>query len=234
MGSYEERQRREQEQQDQYYRMRPSLATRQDGRPNPYHQPAPGSTNRGSSSGGCFPAGIHIATPSGPRDISALRKGDAVICVDPATRVRQVGEILKVKTRSRRALWRLTFACGTELTTTSTHSFRTEGGWRPANRISPGQRVITCDDSGLRTRVVSLSVAVAEVADVYNLIVSDTFTFVADGVVAHSFTRLRTPRAWAWRVFAMVSRFLAPRGQNRRSPAVVGCNDPIPHAIKGV
>lgn len=194
MGTYEDQKR--QQEQDQYYRMRPNLQTRHDGRPNSHYVKSPSS----STGGACFPAGTRIDTPTGPRDISAMRQGDVVVTVDMNTGARGTERVLKVRTRANHPLWRLTFTDGHRVTSTAIHSFHVDGVWRKARVIAAGDHISVFDGVGLTSRIVAESIAATDAADVYNLIVSGTFTFIADGAVVHCFTYFRGLRALGWRM----------------------------------
>lgn len=210
MSKWDEEQKQK-AQREEYYRMRPNLKTRDDGRPNEHYQPSYNSQSGGGAGGGCFPAGTQIETPEGVRDISAIRQEEAVVSVDVASGARTISRVLKVRTHLQRRLWRLTFADGQRIVTTSVHSFLVGGEWRIARKIVSGDAVTMSDQTGVAARVVTASTAAAEVADVYNLIVGGTFTFIADGAIVHSFTYCRKLRMVAWQVVASARTALGAR-----------------------
>jgi hypothetical protein len=203
MSKWDDEQRRLM-QNDQQNRMRPSNPTGVGGAPNPHYRKPTSSSGHGGpgSGGGCFPAGTRVDTPDGPRDISAMRAGELIVTVDERTGTQSVGRVLKVQTHMRRRLWRLTLEDGPDLLTTSVHAFLVDGQWRPARRLAAGDRLAFVDGTRLTTRVVTASGEAGAAADVYNLIVAGPCTYVANGAVAHSFTRFRETRKLFWRIAA--------------------------------
>jgi Pretoxin HINT domain len=149
--------------------------------------------------GGCFPKGTEITTPSGFHDISELQKGDFVIAINQKNGQKQSRKILKKLTHINRKIWRLEFLDGCSLRTTSVHSFSINGKWKKASEIKSGDTIAYYDsNSGFSEKIVKSSSKTNEVEDVYNIIVEADFNFVADGVVAHSFTYFKTVKGLAW------------------------------------
>jgi hypothetical protein len=170
---------------------------------------AGGSSGRSNS--GCFPAGALIGAPGGAVDIATVRRGDRVLGVHPVSGATTARRVLKVVRHAERSIWSLVFADGKRVRTTARHSVRTRSGWRTAGSIRRGDQVTMCDRHGdLQTGVVALSGPEGEVEDVYSLIVEGEFTFIADGVVVHSFTYLRTLRVWGWTVVAACTPVAVP------------------------
>lgn len=161
-----------------------------------------GYTSHGHSSGAaCFPAGTTIRTPTGPRDIASARPSDVVFAFDPGRNVLRTRRILKVCKYDRQGLWKLDFADGTELRTTGHHSFRVLDTWKKAQDIVTGDTLCCINAAGnVETRRVIRSIPMPEAEVVYNLIVEGEFSFVADGVIAHSFTHLRRLRMFVWTI----------------------------------
>jgi hypothetical protein len=161
--------------------------------------------------GGCFPAGTMISTPSGSVDIAAVRRGDLVYSVDPQGRVRIPRQVLRTIRRSDRQIWCLTLVGGHQIRTTATHSMRVGTQWIQACAVRPDDEVVVCDDGGrLGAGVVELSKPAGIVVDVYTLTVEGEFTFVADGFVVHCFTRFRRMRVFAWSVAAALATLRSP------------------------
>lgn len=155
---------------------------------------------------GCFPAGTPIRTPEGERPIESLRAGDSVVAP---------GSLGVARIQSRRRcpaarIWEVRCA-DPELVirTTSDHLLRASRGWTRVDRLREGDRLIPADPSTAAARVASVR-CTAEVEPVFNLIVADALTFVANGVTAHSFSRARLPRTWLHRVRRSIYRALRP------------------------
>lgn len=159
--------------------------------------------NNSSSSGSrqCFPSGTMIRIPHGQRDIAALKAGDVVIAVDLATKEFKPRKILRVVGHGNTHLWQIKFSDGSLLKTTSAHSFLSKNGWQLARKIKAGDVIATVSEEMVQDlKTVETSTAADSCSAVFNLIVEEDFTFVADGVVAHSFTRLRWLRTQLWRL----------------------------------
>ena len=173
----------------------------------------------GGGGNGCFPAGTSIATPEGACDIALLSKGDLVLAVDIHTGQIRKRKILKIAVHGANRIWVLRFSDGSAIRTTAVHSFLVEGSWKKASQIRGGDTLAVSSPHGLRDKTVVVSEATESVETVYNLIVDGDFNFIADGILAHSFTYLRAlkvaiwSRAYRWRP-ARINVGLIPSRQN--------------------
>jgi hypothetical protein len=164
-----------------------------------------------SGSGQCFPSGTMIRTPHGQRDIGSLEAGDLVVALDVGAKESKPRKILRKVGHGNTRLWQICFCDGSALRTTSAHSFLSKNGWMLARRIKEGDVVITITEEMVQEpKVVHISAPTDSCAAVFNLIVEDDFTFIADGVVAHSFTHLRWLRCQLWRLAQSAVRSGAP------------------------
>jgi hypothetical protein len=163
----------------------------------------PPSGGGGSS---CFPKGTLVATPYGLSDISTLKEGDHVIAFGRDNDALRVRRILRKMSHGRSRLWTIHFSDGTSLRTTSVHCFRVENQWVKAFNLSPGATVTCVGDGKLGSKVVVRSEASQEFEPVFNLIVEGDFTFIADGVLAHSFSHFRGLRTLAWLLIEALKR----------------------------
>lgn len=154
----------------------------------------------------CFPAGTLIKTPTGFLDIASASKGDWVLAFDPYGAVLRPRRILKVCHHGKQRVWEIRFADGSSLRTTASHSLSVAEGWKRVRHLRAGDIVRCLDATGefVGRRVVCSS-STAAVEEVFNLIVGEDFTFVADGVVAHSFSYFRRLRAMGWTVYAAIT-----------------------------
>ena len=160
----------------------------------------------GGGGGGCFSAGTSILTPSGIRDIASLLPGDIVFGVNCKDGTLQPKPVLKVIRHRDNWIWELALQNGSKVKTTSIHSFKSGAKWLKASNIKPGDVVQTANKFGrLEEQWVVRSCALSVAEDVYNLIVKDNFTFVADGFVAHSFTYFRSMRMHFWSVASLLA-----------------------------
>lgn len=159
----------------------------------------------GNSNNGCFPAGTSILTPSGICDISSLSQGDIVLGVNVKDGQLQPKPILKTIRHRDNRIWELALQNGNKVKTTSIHSFESGGKWLKASTIRPGDVVLTANKLGeLEEQRVVGSGQLSATEDVYNLIVKDHFTFVADGFVAHCFSHFRYMRMHIWSVASVL------------------------------
>jgi len=156
----------------------------------------------------CFPAGTLIETPSGVLDIASLEEGDIVLGYDSRAKTLRGRSVLKVQKFGTNPLWELVFTDGSRMRTTDHHCFRVAGAWRKARHITHGDLVCCVDASsaGVVSRKVVSSGPTTEVEPVFNIIVDEDFSFIADGVIAHSFTHFRALRVLGWKIFGAFLR----------------------------
>lgn len=148
----------------------------------------------------CFPQGALVSTPSGLRDIALLQEGESVLSFEAGSPLPRARRILRKITHGPHRLWELRFDDGALLRTTASHSFEAGGKWIKARDIVPGASITSLEGGRRSSKVVLRSQAAEAVEPVFNLIVEGDFTFVVDGVLAHSFTVLRRLRVFLWRV----------------------------------
>jgi uncharacterized membrane protein YgcG len=135
--------------------------------------------------GGCFPAGVLVTTPSGPRQIETLAVGDEVLAVTEGgqsitTRVRRVYE-------TSSPLLILRFADGTILRTTDEHPLSLANGkFLPAADTSVGAAVRVWRRDRIETTKIVTRNTDPQFIRVYNLEVGAPHTFIAEGVVVHN------------------------------------------------
>jgi Pretoxin HINT domain len=161
---------------------------------------------RKMSSGGqssCFSAGTKVTTPEGPRCIESLMVGDTVSAFCESTREFVQRPVRRHAAHSAARIWQITISgAAAPIATTGTHLFLTRRGWRRAKRLRIGDE--------LYTRVGWQSIETVKkterVEPVYNLVVEEALTFVADGVVVHSFAHFRALRSCLHRVILGVNR----------------------------
>ena len=162
----------------------------------------------------CFPAGTLIETPHGVLDIAAVKEGDHVLAFDPRQAALRTRRILKVCKHEQSRIWEIGFTDGSRIRTTAIHSFRVAGTWKQARHVGECDDVCGLDASGqMATRQVASSSPTTNVEEVFNLIVEGEFSFVADGVVAHSFSYFKALRVLWWTVYGALRGWL--HGTNR-------------------
>jgi hypothetical protein len=157
----------------------------------------------GDDAGACFPAGTLILTPAGERDIATLHPNELVVSIAADGQVSH-RRLLRVVTHAPTSLWELKFSDGSRLKTTRVHSFLIAGTWQRADAIQAGDPVGTLAGGRLIERTVEHAGPLGESASVYNLIVEGEYTFIANGAVAHSFTRFRRLQMLAWTLLGKI------------------------------
>ncbi|MGD0623164.1 MAG: TIM44-like domain-containing protein [Thermodesulfobacteriota bacterium] len=134
--------------------------------------------------GGCFPAGTLIRTPQGQTPIETLTPRNAVLAMDPQSRIvkAEVDELLV--TRSR--ILRIETDCGVLRTTTEHPLRRLEGEFARAGELKAGDRVLAWFRGTLIPATVLRSTFEMQEQQVYNLRTTWPNTFLAGDFVAHN------------------------------------------------
>ena len=134
--------------------------------------------------GGCFPAGTLIRTPRGQSPIETLAPGDAVLAMDPQSRIveAKVDELLM--TRSQ--ILRIETDRGVLRTTMEHPVWRLEGEFARAGELKPGDRVLAWFRGTLIPAKVLYSIFEKQEQRVYNLRATWPHTFLAGDFVTHN------------------------------------------------
>lgn len=90
----------------------------------------------------CFAGETRISTPSGPRRIDSLERGDLVDCASG------IGAIKHVTCRPTSEIYLVEFSDGTNVKCTGNHPFFTDKGWTRAIALEYGS--LSCGAEGLR------------------------------------------------------------------------------------
>ena len=131
---------------------------------------------------GCFPAGMAIATPEGPRPIESIRRGDLVTLISqdgtPTSGMvdstyHTCNQLLEIRTED------------STLRTTPTQPLcLCDGRFRPAGELTAGDRIWRWEGNERRPAPVVAVVPTDAEADVFNLVVGESAVFVAGGYLA--------------------------------------------------
>jgi hypothetical protein len=134
--------------------------------------------------GGCFPAGTLIRTPQGQTPLETLAPGDAVLAVDPQSKIvkTQVAELLV--TRSR--VLRIETDRGVLRTTIEHPVRRLEGEFVRAGELKAGDRVLAWVRGTLLPATVLRTSYEKQEQRVYNLRTAWPHTFLAGDFVTHN------------------------------------------------
>ena len=148
---------------------------------------------------GCFPGRTLIATPDGQRKIATFKVGELVISINQKNNRREFRKVLKVASHTNKRIWRLEFSDGNSIHTTSVHSFLVNAEWKKASQIKSGDVLSFHSNRGeVSQKTISASYDVKSRENVYNLIVEKDFNFLAEGVLAHSFTYFKSIKILIW------------------------------------
>jgi hypothetical protein len=135
-------------------------------------------------------------TAAGLRRIDALDQGDDVYAFCDATNQIVERKIEKHVVHSAARIWEILILDADQpIGTTGCHLFLTRRGWKRTRQLRPGDFLHTGDGWA---KIQSVQVT-TRIEPVYNLIVDGDLTFIADGVVAHSFAYFRVLRTWLHR-----------------------------------
>lgn len=157
------------------------------------------NSQRNQNSSGCFPAGTRIEIPIGTMPIEALSVGYRVVGVSLDTGVKRACKILKVTSHPQNSIWEIALSENRKIRTTAIHSFYSDGKWRMAKSLEKGDFMLHLSERGVFEEVEIIeSKLIPLCLPVFNLIVEEDFTFIADGALAHSFSRFRGLRKVYW------------------------------------
>jgi hypothetical protein len=142
---------------------------------------------------GCFPAGTPVQVPNGAKPIERMHKGDLVTSIDAAGNSFPVKVTDIFVTRNKLLSVRVE---GDMLVTTQTQPVALEaGGFCPAGELKTGDRIWRWVNHGRQAaRVVSVSSADRE-AEVFNLVLDGTKSFIAGAFVVRSKPPAGDPRS---------------------------------------
>lgn len=158
------------------------------------------SNSSSSSRSGCFPKGTQILTGNNITTcISLLKKGDLVATANDNNKI-QIEKILKINLYKNKQLWEIVFTDGESLKTTHSHSFFNGTDWLKASEITTGDLMYFYEKGNFKKKEVGVSSKLPIVEDVYNIIVDKNYTFIANGMLSHSFTYFRNYRKLYWSI----------------------------------
>ncbi|KAA3611924.1 MAG: hypothetical protein DWQ01_07525 [Planctomycetota bacterium] len=153
------------------------------------------SSSRSGGGGGstCFTGDTPVLTPGGWIPMEEIKKDNVVCTYDPAEGHLRRRPVKKVVRHASGKVWLLSLE-GKEsnIRTTACHHFLTSHGWKRADKIKTGMKLLQLSEHGesFETEVkVSKAAGYSEV--VYNLITPGERNFVAAGVPAHCYATLR-------------------------------------------
>ena len=133
---------------------------------------------------GCFPRGTLVETPQGLRAIESIRPGDSLIAILPD------GESVTVSVQSvfvtDNRLWKVETDDGVLITTETQPLCLTTDRIRPAGKLQPGDTILRRQDGNILSVKVLAVTRTDRTEKVFNLVLGDSESFVADGFLARS------------------------------------------------
>lgn len=133
---------------------------------------------------GCLAAGTRVATPEGGTTVERLRPGDLLLAIDPADGRPATVTVLAAWPRPAGPQVRLD---GSVLA--AEHPVWSDGAWRPAGALRPGDPVLGSD--GL-ARILREAAPCDGPAQAWEIAVSGPHCFLAGGMLVHN----KSPPAW--------------------------------------
>jgi hypothetical protein len=133
---------------------------------------------------GCFPAGTLVETTSGPRSIETIAVGDELRIAerDGSLGSAEVSSIFV----TTNWLFEIETERGTLVTTEIQPLCTSLGKIKPAGKLQPGDALVCCLGGTIEsTRVVRVE-ATGRFEKVFNLVLSDSEVFIANGYLARS------------------------------------------------
>lgn len=144
----------------------------------------------GGGGGGCFIGQTKIRSSKGWTEIKNLAVGDEVLALNPYGEL-TLKPIQKTKIHRNKRTFKLSTSDGA-VGVTGVHSLMVgQNLWKTVSELSQGDLVYRLNEIGQIRETLISNIEPLETTTVYNLIVEDDFTFIADGFFAHSFTKFR-------------------------------------------
>lgn len=147
-------------------------------------------TDSGDADWSCFPGDSKIMTPKGPVRLDSLKSGDVVTSWQKSSGIWVSRAVKKVVPYGLAPITRLDLSDGSTVRVTDHHTIHTSKGWKKVRLLKQGDRISSVSGEVRVLRIYRK----ADLAPVYNLHCEGEYNFVADGVIAHSFTTLRATR----------------------------------------
>lgn len=166
---------------------------------------------------GCFPTNTMILTENGGRCISEIKNGDRIYSYD-SNNNRSIKKVLKVNMFRKRRIWVLILSDDEKIRTTHTHSFFNGKKWVKSSNLSKGDYILS---SNKTYKKILKSYETSKKEDVYNLVVEDNYTYIADNVLSHSFSHFVIIKKLYWNIYSfiqtlpIVSKLLATKGSEQ-------------------
>lgn len=154
---------------------------------------------------GCFPYKTEIATPLGTRPIGDIDDGDLVLSFNADTGLLANKRVIKKIVHAPMRIFEVRMKNGESLFVTQSHRLLSTKGYVSVAKLKSGDCLLikgNAESYAIFDEVIQTS----RIEPVYNLVVADEFTFIADGFVAHSFTAHPKLQAYFWTVYDKLNK----------------------------
>jgi hypothetical protein len=156
---------------------------------------------------GCFPANTNIKTPSGVQKISTISVGDEIVTYDTDKNSFSTQIVISKIKHDPAQIHGVEFSSGRKIFLTEQHRLLTSHGFVMVKKLKCGDVIVANDNSRSSEVVVKIS-RTDRVEAVYNLITSKNYTFIADDVIAHSFSNWVVFQEFYWNIRYFCSSFV--------------------------
>ena len=160
-----------------------------------------GSRGDGGKSG-CFPINTMILTNNGEKCISEIKNGDMIYSYD-SDHNRSIKKVLKINMFTNRKIWFLIFSDGTKIQTTHTHSFFNGKKWVKSSDLSKNDQILFANKI---YKKITKSYETNKKENVYNLIVEDNYTYIANNILSNSFSHFVMIQKLYWNIYSFIKK----------------------------
>ena len=143
----------------------------------------------------CFPKGTKILTPLGWKNIEEISKDELVISFNTNSEISVSKVFRKLEFTPRKIFTVITKSPDFIVKATKNHAIYTNRGWVQIQKLKIGDYIMKISENKKIEKYEVKEILDSEKWEpVYNLIVSEDFSFIADGCIAHSFSYFRKLR----------------------------------------
>lgn len=167
-------------------------------------------------SSGCFPYHTKVSTPTGFCFIGEIAEGDIIFSFDSDTGELVERRVTRLIRHDPMKLVKLVTSGGKVLNVTENHRILTKNGFSRIDTLHVGEMIMV----DLKSSTFEELNAIEEndiVEPVFNLIVEDSFTFLADGFVVHSFSTKPKLQKIYWKLICLAEKCFRLRSYKKQS-----------------
>lgn len=136
----------------------------------------------------CLAPDTLIATPEGPKQISAIKVGDLVYSFNLITGVKEIKPVTEIFSRSishyDNTYYSIETATGTVVNATWNHDFFVDGIWKNAKDLLVGD--ILTNENGQNEVITDITLLVNNIDEVWDITVEGDHNFYANGLFVHN------------------------------------------------